>query len=350
MEDSKSRRKKKVLLMGKSGSGKSSMRSIVFSNYVAKDTRRLGATIDVEHNHVRFLGGLTLNLWDCGGQDAFIDNYLNSQRDHIFKHVEVLIYVFDIESREFDRDLITYVNCVEALRDNSPNAHIFCLIHKMDLVQLDYRDAAFQERSALLRKKSLGMEITCFATSIWDETLYKAWASIVYTLIPNGPILERHLTAFAEIAEAEEVILFERTTFLVIAHVTRGAVQNPFPDRFEKISNIVKQFKQSCSYVYNISQATFVRSTGCALKLILWALMGGWLTSRLLDRKMASNFTAFELRAHKFSAFIDILTPNTYILVVMPANAAESTTTLMNIATCRKHFEKLEVIDKAVGR
>jgi Ras-related GTP-binding protein A/B len=43
------------------------MRSIVFSNYVAKDTRRLGATIDVEHSHVKFLGNLTLNLWDCGG-------------------------------------------------------------------------------------------------------------------------------------------------------------------------------------------------------------------------------------------------------------------------------------------
>lgn len=120
----------------------------------------------------------------------------------------------------------------------------------MDLVQLEYREAAFQERSGILRKKSEGMEITCFATSIWDETLYKAWAAIVYTLIPNGPILERHLTAFAEIAEAEEVILFEKTTFLVIAHVTRSEQMNPFPDRFEKISNIVKQFKQSCSYVF----------------------------------------------------------------------------------------------------
>lgn len=57
---------------------------------------------------------------------------------------------------------------------------------------------------------------------------------------------------------------------------------------------------------------------------------------------MASNFIAFELRAHSFSAFIDVLTPNTYILVVMPANAAESATTLMNIAVARKHFEKLE--------
>ena len=36
--------KKKVLLMGKSGAGKTSMRSIVFANYIARDTRRLGAT------------------------------------------------------------------------------------------------------------------------------------------------------------------------------------------------------------------------------------------------------------------------------------------------------------------
>ena len=60
-------KKKKVLLMGKSGSGKSSMRNIIFSNYVAKDVRRLGPTIDVEHSRIKFLGNLILNLWDCGG-------------------------------------------------------------------------------------------------------------------------------------------------------------------------------------------------------------------------------------------------------------------------------------------
>ncbi|RNA41607.1 baculoviral IAP repeat-containing 6-like isoform X15, partial [Brachionus plicatilis] len=36
--------RKKVLLMGKSGSGKTSMRSIIFANYIARDTKRLGAT------------------------------------------------------------------------------------------------------------------------------------------------------------------------------------------------------------------------------------------------------------------------------------------------------------------
>jgi predicted GTPase len=67
VSEPRKQKKKKVLLMGKSGSGKSSMRSIIFSNYVAKDTRRLGATIDVDLSHVKFLGNLTLNLWDCGG-------------------------------------------------------------------------------------------------------------------------------------------------------------------------------------------------------------------------------------------------------------------------------------------
>jgi predicted GTPase len=59
-----------VLLMGRSGSGKTSMRSIIFDNVVATDTRYLGATIDVEASQVRFLGDLQLDLWDCGGQEC----------------------------------------------------------------------------------------------------------------------------------------------------------------------------------------------------------------------------------------------------------------------------------------
>jgi GTPase SAR1 family protein len=88
--------KKKVLLMGKAHSGKTSMRSIIFANYLARDTTRLSPTLDVEHHHVRFLGDLVLNLWDCGGQDAFFESYFERDRETIFRSVELLIYVFDI--------------------------------------------------------------------------------------------------------------------------------------------------------------------------------------------------------------------------------------------------------------
>ena len=102
--------KKKVLLMGKSGSGKTSMRSIIFANYIARDTRRLGATIDVEHSHVRLLGNLTLNLWDCGGQEAFMENYFASQRENIFRNVEVQItgYTWVQSTKDLGKQILGY--------------------------------------------------------------------------------------------------------------------------------------------------------------------------------------------------------------------------------------------------
>ncbi|XP_006994964.1 ras-related GTP-binding protein B isoform X1 [Peromyscus maniculatus bairdii] len=326
--------KKKVLLMGKSGSGKTSMRSIIFANYIARDTRRLGATIldrihslqinsslstyslvdsvgntktfDVEHSHVRFLGNLVLNLWDCGGQDNFMENYFTSQRDNIFRNVEVLIYVFDVESRELEKDMHYYQSCLEAILQNSPEAKIFCLVHKMDLVQEDQRDLIFKEREEDLKRLSRPLECSCFRTSIWDETLYKAWSSIVYQLIPNVQQLEMNLRNFAEIIEADEVLLFERATFLVISHYQCKEQRDAH--RFEKISNIIKQFKLSCS-------------------------------------KLAASFQSMEVRNSNFAAFIDIFTSNTYVMVVMSDPSIPSAATLINIRNARKHFEKLERVD-----
>jgi len=68
-----------------------------------------------------------------------MENYFAAQRDHIFRNVEVLIYVFDVESREVEKDMHYYQDCLEAILANSRDAKIFCLIHKMDLVQEELR-------------------------------------------------------------------------------------------------------------------------------------------------------------------------------------------------------------------
>jgi len=289
--------------MGKSGAGKTSMRSIIFANYIARDTRRLGATIDVEHSHVRFLGNLVLNLWDCGGQEAFMENYFASQRDNIFKNVAVLIYVFDVESRELEKDIHYYQSCLEAVWEHSREAKIFCLIHKMDLVQEDQRDMIFKKRQQELTELSKPLECTLFPTSIWDETLYKAWSSIVYKLIPNVNALEANLTRFAELIDADEVLLFERATFLVISNCQRKSHKDVH--RFEKVSNIIKQFKLSCS-------------------------------------KLHAQFQSMEVRNSSFAAYIDAFTSNTYAMVVMSDTDIPPATTMINIRNARKYFEQLE--------
>ena len=73
-------------------------------------------------------------------------------------------------------------------------------------------------------------------------------------------------------------MLFERATFLVISHNSRKIHRDDH--RFEKISNIIKQFKLSCS-------------------------------------KAQAQFQSMEVRNSQFAAYIDIFTSNTYVMVIM---------------------------------
>jgi len=300
--------KKKVLLMGKAHSGKTSMRSIIFANFLARDTMRLSPTLDVEHHHVRFLGDLVLNLWDCGGQDAFYESYFERDRETIFRSVEILIYVFDIESDEPEKDFDHYAGVLEAIEENSPDARVFVLIHKMDLVAPEERDAIFADRRGLVEDHSRGIgSLQCFGTSIWDETLYRAWSSIVTNLIPNIEALRSHLDTFCTVSDADEVVLFERATFLVISHASSARSPSSGTGafdthRFEKISNIIKQFKLSCS-------------------------------------KTQAQFRGMEVRNSVFAAYIDAFTANTYIMVVSDPGICTAAT-LINIRNAKQHFER----------
>ena len=141
-------------------------------------------------------------------------------------------------------------------------------------------------------------------------------------LIPNVKEMECALNEFAEILDADEVLLFEKATFLgkynlsftylrrisyinilVISHAQRN--QHRDVHRFEKISNIIKQFKLSCS-------------------------------------KLAANFQSMEVRNSNFSSFIDVFTANTYVMVILSDSTVPAEAILINIRNARKYFEKLE--------
>ncbi|KAK4977314.1 hypothetical protein LTR28_007607 [Elasticomyces elasticus] len=329
MNAGKRQKQRKVLLMGKSGAGKSSMRSIVFSNYVAKDVRRLGATIDVEHSNIKFMGNLMLNLWDCGGQDGFTESYLTHQRSHVFASVAVLIFVFDIESREFAADLVNYSSIIRALHDFSPGAKIFVLIHKMDLVAGQLKQRLFDERSGHVRAASESegftgrhgtREVEFWATSIWDQSLYKAWTQVIYHLVPNAGVMEALLRQLADAVDARELILYERTTCLMVTHVTRAAEQaNPHPDRFERLSAILKQNKQSIA-----------RHTG---------MPAG-----------SANFAELQIKTGRFMFFISRLTDNTNLAVVMGSSEAAFNCARINVLLARKQFRELDIGGSGKGK
>jgi len=221
----------------------------------------------------------------------------------IYDYYFHLIYVFDVENEDSEKEgqYSNFIDTLRAVQENSAEAQIFCLIHKMDLIPEDRRDKVFNHRCNELTKLATPSKLICFPTSIWDESLYKAWSSIVYALIPNIRVIENKLQKFCQICEADEVVLFERATFLVISHA--HTKEHKDVQRFEKISNIIKQFKLSCS-------------------------------------KSGSHFQNMEVRNSQFSAFIEMFTGNTYVLVLMSDPSIKSSATLLNINVVRSHFER----------
>jgi Ras-related GTP-binding protein A/B len=127
----------------------------------------------------------------------------------------------------------------------------------------------------------------------------------VHALIPNVAVLSQHLTTFAEACSATEVILFERTTFLVIATSTilpptaitsssgsssyalsmEGNPDDPYgdvldPTRYERTSELIKAFKHSCA-------------------------------------RVREEFRSLELEFPDCTAVLDELTKNMYVLVIV---------------------------------
>lgn len=303
--------KRKVLLMGKSAAGKTSMRSIIFANKLAKETASLSTTWFHDNTDVQFLGNLTLNLWDCGGQDRFMEKYFESQREQIFRNVQLLIYVFDISSTSYESDLEYFQRCLSALHENSNDAHIFCLVHKMDTIPLNDRLSTFTERvNDITAVTKQLFHVTCFGTSIWDETLYKAWSAIVYSLIPNVEQVRIPLSKFCRLCQAEEVVIFERATLLVIASAGQsytdvdGDVTTLQPDahRHEKVSTIIKHFTLSTA-------------------------------------KAQSQLRRFEVRTTEFSVYIDELTSSTFIMVITRDPRLLSAALKTSVAAVRPVFE-----------
>ena len=67
-----------------------------------------------------------------------------------------------------------YQTCVKNLSIYSNKANIFILIHKMDKLKENVKDAIFDKKKQDILDVSEGMSVKhVFGTSIWDETLYK---------------------------------------------------------------------------------------------------------------------------------------------------------------------------------
>ena len=188
---------------------------------------------------------------------------------------------------------------MDALWECSKEAKVFVLIHKMDTILEKDRDDVFNKKKKQITESIKQFKIELYQTSIWDETLYQAWSKIAHCLIPKIDKIESGLKHLCELCSADELVLFEKSTFLEISHIELKPHKDPH--RFEKISNIIKQFKLSL---------------------------------------FATNYQFEEMavKSSKFRSYLIDFTRSTYLMVVLSNNDVEETALKFNISTVKPFY------------
>jgi len=217
--------------------------------------------------------------------------------------------------------MVNFTSTLRALHEYSPNSKIFVLIHKMDLIPSDQKPRVYQQKTAdiVAHCEDEGFpeqQVECWGTSIWDQSLYRAWTQVIYYLVPNASTIESMLRKLADLLDARELILYERTTCLAVTHITRGAEShNPYADRFERISSILKTHKHSMA-----------KHTGMLAA--------------------ETSFAEMQIKTGAFMFFITRLTENTNLAVIMPSDEATFNAARVNVQLARREFAHLDIVDK----
>lgn len=202
---------------------------------------------------------LVLNLWDIGGQQRLMNNWFTNYKGTIFTNVEVLIYVFDVASNTPEEDMNDYKEAISLLQKLSPTASIFILIHKMDKITDENKAEVLSTKTNFILSESGSANIKeVYGTSIWDESLYKAWSCIVQHLIPNIGFIKSSLMEFCNICACDEIVLFEKETFLTIS--SYESKQSKDILKYERLSNIMKQFKLTCNKMRTHIKSMVIRN------------------------------------------------------------------------------------------
>ena len=172
----------KVLFMGLAASGKSSIRTVAFEGRLPEEVRNYKATISYVRSTKRIIDS-SFQLFDCGGQESFISLFIGEQAEFIFSKVAIFVWVVDMNNYEqLSTSKFYFDHAITRLHEFSPDASVFCLLHKRDLINPEMRDQAFDTVKQHFQT-DLSFNIEYRTTSIFDQSIYQIVGEMVQTLI-----------------------------------------------------------------------------------------------------------------------------------------------------------------------
>jgi GTPase SAR1 family protein len=172
----------KIVFMGLAASGKSSIKSVVFEGKSPDTVKDYKATLNYSRSTKNIVSS-DFNIFDCGGQESFMDLFTGSQAEFIFSDVSMLVYVIDASNfQQINASKYYFDKAMALLGKFSPQALTFCLLHKIDLVDPEKVDNVIE----ILKKHfktDTDSEVRYRGTSILNESIFLTVGEIIQELM-----------------------------------------------------------------------------------------------------------------------------------------------------------------------
>ena len=168
---------KKLLVIGRAGTGKTTIKKIVFEGNNPKDLiyNPLEPTRGISPSVHSWLD-LKLGLFDSSGQELSYLLENEKDNDHVlaFENTDLIIYIFDYptwtSNSQQIRDDIQKVS--DIISNKSYGAKVIIFIHKIDLIGKDTRKQILKEITHEIKRK---FDLPIYYTSIYPNLIYSLY-------------------------------------------------------------------------------------------------------------------------------------------------------------------------------
>ena len=203
---------KKIVLMGLSNAGKTCIYERVFEGKKPWELIHQTATKGIAYRDYE-IGQMTKPMiWDLGGQQQYLDEYHGPLRKNIFRKASILLYIVDISDYErFDNARIEFEWGVNQILLYNPIAKLNVFLHKSDVIH--DKDLVVSHIKNVF-SENVSHEVNYHLTSIFDESLFKAWSDIIRELSPKSTFINSILKQLKNQKGVKDALVIEKTSGL----------------------------------------------------------------------------------------------------------------------------------------
>ncbi len=205
----------KVVVLGLSQSGKTSIRQVVFEGFTPEATALNPATVRINRKLFNLAGG-GINLFDIGGQTNYLNEVFQQYKDRTFTNVKAAIFVVDTsDAANIMRSKYYFDMTLKSLTDVSKTARIYVFAHKIDIVPLNKRKAIVQSIAEIFEIEKYD-NVDIFGTSIYDNSVWEAMQQVLSFAYPRDDaksseikkIVSNYDLAFLALSTSQGLILY----------------------------------------------------------------------------------------------------------------------------------------------